>query len=55
MDPAAPLLEEDDVIGANLRTALAVVLNEEPEPMETTTDLAERARRAGLEIRRKLG
>jgi hypothetical protein len=50
VDPAASLEEVDDVLAANLRLALAFSMNEtEPE------DMVEKARQAGVDIRRRMG
>ena len=52
VDPAASLEEVDDVLAANLRLALAFSMNK-TEPDEV--DMAEKARQAGSDIRRRMG
>jgi hypothetical protein len=52
VDPAASLEEVDDVLAANLRMALAFVMNQS-EPEEV--DMVEKARQAGTDIRRRMG
>ena len=52
VDPAASIEEVDDVLAANLRLALVVTMNDaEPEQV----DMVEKARRAGTDIRRRMG
>ena len=53
VDPAASLEEVDDVLAANLRLALVVSMNETTEPQHT--DLMDKTRQAGADIRRRMG
>jgi hypothetical protein len=54
LDPGAPLESIDDVLAYNLRVGLMVARSEEVSEPESD-DLVERARRAGAEIRKRMG
>jgi len=52
IDPAASLEQVDDVLAANLRTALVVTMHEDSEP---EVDQVAKTREAGTAIRRRIG